>query len=211
MKRLTAWSQACEAAAKSLNDPRRKANDLEIEDMLQEREWLRGFLREEDPKISGSGLDIVFSHWDCQENNVLQTLYGLRFIDFEYSGMDHQAFDIACYFVECTIDYLVPNYPYYKMTLSDFPTEEEMQLFCSIYLSEYLETTVRPTDIAVSVLLDRVKRFTLANHLLWAMWSIIRASQAPTFGGFDYLHYSQCRWFMYKWSKRDILEKSRLR
>ena len=49
---------------------------------------------------------MVFSHWDTQENNVLQTLYGLRFIDFEYSGMDYQAFDIASYFVECMIDHL---------------------------------------------------------------------------------------------------------
>ena len=29
------------------------------------------------------GLDLVFSHNDLQENNLLQTQYGLRMIDFE--------------------------------------------------------------------------------------------------------------------------------
>merc|ERR1711953_770129 len=115
---------------------------MEIEEMVAEQEWLEKFMTADDPRIHGSGLDVVFSHWDNQENNILQTHYGLRFIDFEYSGMEYQAFDIATYFVECTIDYIVDEHPFYKVSLADFPTEEEQKLFCSIYLSEYLETIV---------------------------------------------------------------------
>jgi choline/ethanolamine kinase len=207
--RLGTWGEGCQRAASVLCDP---ANDLiqtlEIDDMLREREWVKDLVLSDDPKIRGSGLDVVFCHWDCQENNILQTKYGLRLIDFEYAGMEHQAFDIAGYFIECSIDYLVDKPPFYKVSLADFPTEWEQRLFCSIYLSEYLETTVQTDDLSVDVLLERVRRFTLMSHLLWSMWSVIRAGQAPTFGGFDYLQYSQSRWFMYKWAKREMLQNS---
>lgn len=209
MGRLSSWATACQETADGFDDNMRAGLPAEmIREMLNERAWLKDFLIADDPHIEGSGLDVVFSHWDTQENNVLQTLYGLRFIDFEYAGMEYQAFDIASYFVECTIDYLVSSYPFYKVTLSDLPTEQEMKTFCAIYLSEYLEAKVLPNDLAAEVLSERVQRFTLATHLLWSMWSVIRAGQAgQTFGGFDYLHYSNSRWFMYKWTKRALLHK----
>merc|ERR1711956_95894 len=146
---------------------------------------------------------------DCQENNVLQTPYGLRLIDFEHGGMEHQAFDIANYFVECTIDYLHDEYPYYKLGLQNFPTETEQRFFCSVYLSEYLGVAVKPEDAAVSVFLDRVQRFTLVSHLLWAFWSVIRAQQQPIDDGFDYLHWAQTRWLLYRQSKDAMLQAMR--
>jgi len=209
--RLESWGAGCKTAAAALTHPDYKGvlEQLEIEEMLAEREWVKGFVQKEDPKIRGSGMDVVFSHWDSQENNVLQTHYGLRFIDFEYAGMEHQAFDIASYFVECSIDYLVEKYPFYDVTMSNAPNEWEQRMFLSIYLSEYLNTTIRPDAFAVTVLLERVQRFQLMGHLLWAMWSVIRAPQAPTFGGFDYLHYARTRWFLYKYQKREMLHQQR--
>lgn len=208
-ERLDTWANGCTRAAASFTHPGsvQHVKSLDMEAMLAEREWLREYVVADDPKIKGSGLDVVFSHWDSQENNILQTQYGLRLIDFEYAGMEHQAFDIASYFIECTIDYLVDKHPYYKVRLSDYPSEWEQRLFCSIYLSEYFETTVLPDDVSVSVLLERVQRFTLMSHLLWALWSVIRAPQAPTFSSFDYLTYAESRWFMYKWRKRELLQR----
>jgi len=124
--------------------------------------------------------------------------------------MEYQAFDIATYFVECTIDYLVDKHPFFRVSLADFPTESEQKLFCSIYLSEYLDTYVRPDDIAVSVLMERVQRFVLLVHYLWSLWGVIRAPQAPTYNNFDYIQFSQHRWFMYKWAKRALLHNGKL-
>jgi len=179
-----------------------------VQEMLTERDWLAKFVAE-GSSGTGSGLDVVFSHWDCQENNVLQTPYGLRLIDFEYSGMEHQAFDIANYFVECTIDYLHDEYPYYKLGLHNLPTESEQRFFCSVYLSEYLGVAVKPEDAVVSVFLDRVQRFTLVSHLLWAFWSVIKTHQQPVDGGFDYLHCAQTRWLLYRQSKDAMLQALR--
>lgn len=41
------------------------------------------FLDNAQDGVRGRGLDLVLSHCDVQENNILQTQYGLRFIDFE--------------------------------------------------------------------------------------------------------------------------------
>lgn len=209
-ERLATWAEGSQKAAASFQHPSsiEAMKALNLDQVLAERNWLVKFVTEEDPKIRGSGLDKVFSHWDSQENNILQTHYGLRFIDFEYSGMEYQAFDIATYFGECTIDYIVEDYPFFKVSMGDFPTEAEQRLFCSIYLSEYLETTVRPDDLAVSVLYDRVQRFNLLVNYVWTLWSVIRAPQAPTFNDFDYLKFAQQRYFMYKWAKRALLHAS---
>lgn len=62
---------------------------------------------------------MVFSHNDLQENNLLQTQYGLRMIDFEsvnplcvclmlvrYSYFNYQSADLANFFCEFTLDYV---------------------------------------------------------------------------------------------------------
>lgn len=207
--RLGTWGERCYRAAESFMHPEivGRVSALKLDEVLAERDWLTKYCLADDPGIDGSGLDVVFSHWDSQENNILQTHYGLRYIDFEYSGMEHQAFDIASYFVECTIDYLHPKAPYFKMNVSNFPEEWEQRLFCSVYLSEYLETAVHPEDLAVTVLVERVRRFTLMHHLLWAMWSVIRAPQAPAINSFDYIEYAQSRWSQYKRAKRQLLQR----
>jgi thiamine kinase-like enzyme len=147
------------------------------------------------------------SHGDVQENNILQTAYGLRFIDFEYSGMCYQAFDIGNYFVECTIDYLHKQYPYYCVDPTKYPSEMEQRLFCAIYLSEYLECKVPIDDEQVDTLLRTVEKFTLASHLIWTLWSIVRCPGGGTFCEFDFLHYAEARWDMYKKAKSDLMKK----
>jgi thiamine kinase-like enzyme len=206
--RLQSWRECSEEAASGFlttKEVRKKFEALDFEAVLAEKDWISEFVVQDDPKIRGSGLDVVFSHWDYQENNILQTPYGLRCIDFEYSGMEYQAWDIAAYFIECTIDYLVDEHPFFKVSLSDFPTEKEQRMFCAIYLSEYLETEVQSNDLAVSVLMERVQRFVLISHYLWTIWSVIKASQSLTYSSFDYLQYAKHRWFLYKRAKCEIL------
>lgn len=212
IQRIRSWSDNAEKASVSLtdNESTRRLKDMGLEEVIEEREWLASFILADDPKVRGAGLDRVFSHNDVQENNILQTHYGLRFIDFEYSSMDYQAYDIANYFCECTLDYCFTRYPFYKQNLADYPMDWERRLFCAIYLSEYLETSVRPEDVAVDALLERVERFALVSHYLWAVWSVIRARQAPTFNEFDFLHYAGARWDTYKREKRRILAKEAL-
>jgi thiamine kinase-like enzyme len=205
-RRLREWSVGAKEI-RSSGYSERRFKILGVDEMIVEAEWLPSFLLSEDSNVRGNGLDKVLSHGDVQENNILQTAYGLRFIDFEYSGMCYQAFDIANYFAECTIDYLHKEYPFYSIDPTNFPSEAEQRLFCAIYLSEYLECKVRLDDEQVDLLLKTVEKFTLASHLIWALWSIVRCPGGGTYCEFDFLEYGQTRYEMYKKAKRDLMRK----
>ena len=62
-----------------------------------ETEWLKRYLLEGSTGIEGQGLDLVLGHNDVQENNILQTEYGLRLIDFEYTAFNYQGRSIAVF------------------------------------------------------------------------------------------------------------------
>ena len=69
------------------------------------------------PKNLREEVDIVFSHNDIQENNIMvwnsdKTKFTL--IDFEYSALNYRGFDIASYITETTIDYKHPEKPGFK-------------------------------------------------------------------------------------------------
>jgi choline kinase len=212
--RLTRWAEAAATAAQRVlegaeSEHRRKLQDLQVADMVEEAKWLSRWVLRDDLRVSGSGLDVVFSHNDLQENNVLQTQYGLRLIDFEYSGFNYQAADVGNYFCEFTLNYIEKEYPFYTTDLNAYPSVDLQKMFVSVYLSEYLETCILPTDDSfITPFLERVHRFTLVSHLLWALWSVVRAGQAHTFGEFDFLHFSQFRFDAYRRLKYQIAPTS---
>eukprot|EP00929_Paragymnodinium_shiwhaense_P028965 TRINITY_DN16704_c0_g1_i2.p1 TRINITY_DN16704_c0_g1~~TRINITY_DN16704_c0_g1_i2.p1 ORF type:complete len:493 (-),score=115.42 TRINITY_DN16704_c0_g1_i2:313-1791(-) len=210
--RLKNWGKEALRVAKlqkGNEDYNRKLQLCNVDEMVEEARWLCNYLQTtKSTSVKGSGMDVVFSHNDSQENNILQTQYGLRLIDFEYAGYNYQAYDIANYFVEFTMDYTEKRWPYYSTNLSAYPSVDSQRLFISVYLSEYLETNVLPHDDEyVLPLLETVQKFNLVSHLLWGLWSVVRAPQAPTFDDFDFLHYAIFRFDTYKRMKREALAK----
>ncbi|EZG48169.1 choline/ethanolamine kinase [Gregarina niphandrodes] len=148
---------------------------------------------------------LAFCHNDTQENNILCTGTRLRLIDFEYSNFSHPAFDIANFFCEMTMDYCHPDPPYYthKSAPEDFPQDELIRLFGSVYLSAVTGETVLPADEQLNLFVEIVHRFALASHLMWGFWSIIRAPQAATNSDFDFLLYAKSRFDAYRmWKDR---------
>ncbi|CAD7927584.1 unnamed protein product [Amoebophrya sp. A120] len=157
-----------------------------------------------DQKTTPLGFRVVFCHNDCQENNVLQTQYGLRLIDFEYSGFNFQGHDIANFFNEWLIDYIVDDPPYFKVDEARGPSETDMKLFASVYLSEFLEEPVKQADPRVAELLHSLHLFRQVSHLLWAFWSVLRAPQSQAFDEFDFLAHAKWRFD----SAYDIYQKT---
>ncbi len=98
--RTRMWSDNCREAADKLRSQgcaewQRRLEMLPMAELVAESEWLRVFVFEGDQKLKGNGLDVVLSQNDVQENHILQTHYGLRFIDLEHSSMDYQAYGLA--------------------------------------------------------------------------------------------------------------------
>jgi len=184
---------------------------LNVGEMAREAEWLANLISEEAGEKSGAGFDVVFGHNDLQENNLLQTPYGLRMIDFEYSHFNYQGYDIANFFAEFTMDYTEKSFPFFSTDLAAYPSRESQELFVAVYLSEYLETPVLPSDKRIiDPFLENLEFFKLASHLKWGLWSIIRAPQAPTFDQFDFLLYAKFRFDCYLREKNRLTKESTL-
>eukprot|EP00656_Telonema_subtile_P047264 TRINITY_DN5416_c0_g1_i1.p1 TRINITY_DN5416_c0_g1~~TRINITY_DN5416_c0_g1_i1.p1 ORF type:complete len:517 (-),score=163.23 TRINITY_DN5416_c0_g1_i1:119-1669(-) len=207
--RLQKWGSLAVNMAATMPD-NETVKAMRIDEIYKtEVEWLPQWLLSHDTGITGQGLDLVFAHNDLQENNLLQTQYGIRMIDFEYSYFNYQSADLANFFCEFMIDYVTQNYhPFYMVNKSAYPSEEEQRLFCAVYLSEYLETPILPSDNAyVQPLLENIERFTLVSHLLWALWSVNRADATTTHEEFDFIHYGKYRLDCYLRTKADLLSR----
>ena len=208
--RLSDWATNASKVAFDIPKQQARLLELQVPKMVEEAAWLSRHIQEKSKAnlTRGEGFDVVFCHNDVQENNLLQTQYGLRMIDFEYSHFNYQGYDIGNFFVEFTMDYTEKAYPFYSTDLSAYPSKQAQQLFAAVYLSEYLETPILPSDTKfIEPLLRNIKIFELASHLKWALWSIIRSPQAPTFDQFDFLLYAQFRFDCYVREKRELTKE----
>lgn len=183
-----------------------------LQNMVEEAKWLSDYIESNMHRsiVSGQGWDIVFCHNDCQENNLLQTQYGLRLIDFEYAHFNFQAYDIANFFNEFVSDYIVNAHPFFQLDFTRYPSLEDQRMFCAVYLSEYLKTPVRPTDrLMIDPLVDAIEIFSLVSNLVWGLWSILRSPQAMTYDEFDFMAHGAYRFDAYMRGKRAHLAKRR--
>eukprot|EP00756_Hemistasia_phaeocysticola_P000666 Hpha_TRINITY_DN10487_c0_g1::TRINITY_DN10487_c0_g1_i1::g.193429::m.193429/K14156/CHK; choline/ethanolamine kinase len=204
--RLRQWADNCGQCKFTRESQWQRVADLRLEELLQDaREWLPGFLTPNRTPPPATGHDLVFCHNDVQENNLLRTTYGIRVIDYEYAHFNDQAAEIANFFCEMSLDYCVEEPPFFRHTESAFPTRRQQRLFVSVYLSEYLGQPVYPDDDAlIEPFLATCDKFVAASHLLWGMWSLIRAVNADEFA-FDFVGYSETRFRMYRETKRELL------
>lgn len=81
--------------------------------------------------------DVVLSHNDAQENNILASLSDLThtiFIDFEYTSWNPRAMDIANYFNEVMLDNAHPLGNGIKDYVENCMSESEQVLLVKEYL-----------------------------------------------------------------------------
>lgn len=204
--RLSQWSEEGLLALDRLPNAAEKRTALRIDEIMAEISAMRATL--EQGFVSGSrtlGWDIVFCHNDLQENNILLTPQGLKFIDFEYANFNFQSADIGNFFDEFTMDYIHGEWPFFKFNRGDYPSEEIQRQFASVYLSEYLDRPIYESrdGALISELLESVHVFSQLSHLLWGLWSLVRAQQqTETFNAFDFVEYAKFRFESYWANKR---------
>ncbi|OQR72293.1 choline/ethanolamine kinase-like [Tropilaelaps mercedesae] len=115
----------------------------------------------------------------------------LVFIDFEYCAYNYRGFDIANHFCEWVYDYSYPEYPLFKETIENYPTEKQKRAFLEEYLAALRNTSVHrdldPKVNTVDHLLQEAETFTMASHIFWSLWAINSAhSSKIEFGYWEY-------------------------
>ncbi|PAA94813.1 hypothetical protein BOX15_Mlig016922g1 [Macrostomum lignano] len=144
---------------------------------------------------------VVFSHNDTLIKNFVYDRREQRvfLIDFEYCAHNYLPFDLANHFNEfagvATVDH------------SRYPSRE----FQLPWLRNYLQYRdgflggggAESLDSRVEQLYREVTKFSLASHLLWALWALVQARHSTI--DFDFLDYAISRYGEYKAKKAERL------
>lgn len=144
-------------------------------------------------KLSKLNSPIVFAHNDLLLGNVVHTSENntVTFIDFEYSALNYQAYDIGNHFAEFVglenVDY------------SKYPGKELQWNWLRVYLS-VLQGDDNISDRDIQKLYVQVNQFSLVAHIFWGVWALIQAEHS--YINFDFMEYAAIRFNEY-FAKKD--------
>ncbi|XP_067902401.1 ethanolamine kinase 2-like isoform X2 [Heterodontus francisci] len=143
---------------------------------------------------------MVLCHNDLLCKNIIYTEAKgvVKFIDYEYTGYNYQAYDIGNHFNE----FAGVN----ELDFSMYPPKEMQLEWFKSYLEVYKECTgCEPmvTDLEVQKIYVQVNKFTLASHIFWGLWAVLQARYSTI--DFDFLRYARERFKQYFKKKDEIL------
>lgn len=136
--------------------------------------------------------ELVFAHNDAQNGNLLRVEppkgspllrpqnehRQLVVIDFEYSGPNTRAYDIANHFCEWMADYNHPELSYHVWN-ERYPTRQQQLNLIRSYVEHGVETFEDDTEMKMQLETERIFQQVLewrpAAHAMWAMWGIVQA------------------------------------
>ena len=152
---------------------------------------------------------VLFSHNDLLLGNIIYNKDSdkeIKFIDYEYSCINYQAYDIANHFNE----FAGVDSPDYSL----FPTKEYQLQWLTIYLKHFYEMVNQFykddenkhlifSEERLNQFYEEVKNFTLASHLMWAIWSLVQAQVSKL--DFDFVAYANIRFDQYFSRKKSLI------
>jgi len=149
------------------------------------------FLKE---RLSKLNSPVVFAHNDLLLGNVIYTSErnSVTFIDFEYSALNYQAYDIGNHFAEFVG---IENVDYSK-----YPSKELQWNWLRAYLSA-LQGDGEISDRDIQRLYVQVNQFALVSHIFWGLWALIQAEHS--YIQFDFMEYAAIRFNEY-FAKKDV-------
>ncbi|XP_037624430.1 ethanolamine kinase 2 isoform X2 [Sebastes umbrosus] len=159
----------------------------------QEMVWMKEHL-------STLGSPVVLCHNDLLCKNIIHnTKEGhVRFIDYEYSSYNYQAFDIGNHFNEfagmAELDYGL------------YPSREMQMDWLKVYLKAYKLFTKKTEEVSpreLETLYVQVNKFALASHFFWGFWALIQAKYSSI--DFDFLGYAVLRFNQYFETKPAVM------
>ncbi|XP_952056.1 choline/ethanolamine kinase, putative [Theileria annulata] len=166
LTKIATWSPHVERIIKKYN------LGFDYNELVQNYEMFKKILNNHLNTSNSITNSILFCHNDLFFTNILDTLHGIYFIDFDYAGFNYVGWDIANFFkiIYILLDPLMKYYLYHNTS----PVKDEFKpLFISVYLSQLLGQNVLPSDDLVNDFLQSLEIHTLGVNLYWIYWSLI--------------------------------------
>jgi len=149
-------------------------------DLRSEIDWLLDF-------ITVVNSPVVFAHNDVNTGNILvredkHSPDSIVFIDYEFAAFNYRGFDIANHFNEWMYDYGKEEFPYYHRNPGNYPTTSQQESWVRVYVTTVKKQQGNNTGSSGGELCSNILRevavFSLASHLLWALWSLKQAQHS---------------------------------
>ena len=166
------------------------------QDLIKEFNFLKNILEDCDSPL-------VFCHLDLNLPNIVYDGTDVHFIDVEYAGCSHPAFDIANHFVEFSkpknIE-IVSSEEKKLDSMKIIPSREFRLAWIRAYFDAITDTY---TEAEVDAFYELVQKFVLCSHLMWGAWSLVQASVSKI--NFDFKESAQQRLREYARMKNSVI------
>lgn len=191
--------QLLENVPTSFPDPETQRSFLSsigsIGDLRKEINWVKELLVD-------CKSPIVLCHNDIHSANIIydEETGNMKLVDYEYTGPNYLAFDIADHFCEFAG---VENVDYRK-----YPEEGVQKRWIRMYLEEVQslrgENEVEIYDKIVQEMYDDIGKLVLGCHLFWIVWSLFQTAHSSI--KFDFMEYGILRFNEFLKRKAILLE-----
>ena len=127
------------------------------------------------PRLISLGLDDLPCHNDLVAANLVKNREGrLYLIDWEYSGQNDPAFDLAALFLE-----------------NEFPPEDEELFFHYYYGEEAVPETLR----------EKILIFKIMQDYLWSIWTVVKEARGDNFGSYGPERFARAQRMIRLWEQ----------
>lgn len=127
-------------------------------------------------------------HQRTKQHHLKQLEEKMVLIDFEYCAYNYRGFDLANHFCEWMYDYSYEKFPCYKFNPNNYANESQLRHFINEYVRHFYQGEnyigAEEEKAMVDKILNEIRYFTLASHLLWTLWSINNAIKAQISFGY---------------------------
>lgn len=111
----------------------------------------------------------VFCHNDTYHGNTFLLADGtVRLLDFEFSCLNHIAFDFANFFAETVMEHGLPESPHFRIAEPRF-SDQDLRQFIGFYLDNDRFETVAAREAEASRLVTETRRALMLSDYMYAM------------------------------------------
>ena len=113
--------------------------------------------------------ELTFCHNDTYHGNIMKLDSGeIKLLDFEFSCLNHKAYDFANPFAETVMRHQLPEYPYFRIAEPEFG-DDELGMLINFYLDNARFDSSEQREAEFQKLLDQTRRMLIMSDYKYAL------------------------------------------
>lgn len=115
---------------------------------------------------------LCFCHNDTYHGNIMKLEnHEIKLLDFEFSCLNHPAYDFSNLFAETVMTHKLRDYPYFRIEKPEY-SEEEIKILIDAYLDKESFSSKEERKLKLNTLLNEVKQMIPLSDFKYAMAAI---------------------------------------